>query len=198
MKKTINLSLVLLLLAGLTNFANAQVAIGLKGGLNFASLDASSSLQANYAKHTGFNLGAFAQFKFSKIAIQPEILFSEQGSKVSYPTSPSSFNATFNYVNIPIMFKLYTVAGINLQLGPQFGFLTNSPVYKDPSGTTIPDAYKKSDLSLSMGLGWDLPLGITIDARYNLGLSEIQSGGNQDVTKNQVFQVSAGFKLLKL
>lgn len=177
--------------------ANAQLSIGLKGGLNFASLDASKSVGANYEAHTGYNFGAFALFKFTKIGIQPEILFSQQGSKVTYPTSTNNFTSTFQYVNIPIIFKLYTIAGINLQAGPQFGFLTNDPIVKDPSGNTIQDAYKKSDISLGLGAGWDLPFGLSIDARYNLGLSEINSSSNPDVTKNQVIQISVGYKLFK-
>jgi hypothetical protein len=176
----------------------AQLAIGVKGGVNFAKLDANSSASANYKNHTGYNVGAFALIKIAKIGIQPEILYSEQGSKLTYPTSSQNFTSTFSYVNVPIIIKLYTIAGINLQLGPQFGFLTNSPVYKDPSGTTVNDAYKKSDLSAAMGLGWDLPFGLTFDARYNLGLTKIQSANNPDATKNQVIQVSVGYKLIKL
>src|SRR5882672_4604228 len=112
MKKTMRLSLVVILLAGASQLAHAQagVAIGIKGGLNFATLNANSSLSANYDSHTGYNFGGFVLFKFTKIGIQPEILFSQQGSKISYPTSTSSFTSTFNYVNIPVLFKLYTVA----------------------------------------------------------------------------------------
>jgi Outer membrane protein beta-barrel domain len=177
--------------------AQAQVAIGIKGGLNFAKLDANSSLTANYKSRTGYNFGAFVLIKVSKIGIQPEVLFSQQGSKVTYPSSTQNFTSNFSYVNVPIMLKLYTVLGINLQVGPQFGFLTNSPVVKDPQGQTINGAYKKSDLSAALGLGWDLPFGLTIDARYNLGLTKIQASNNPDQTKNQVFQISLGYKLIK-
>jgi Outer membrane protein beta-barrel domain len=202
MKKLLKLSLVFVFF-GLASsaFAQLELAVGLKGGLNFASLNASSSVSANYKNRTGYNAGAFVLFKFTKVAIQGEVLYSTQGSTVTVPTSTQSFNNEFNYVNIPILFKLYTIAGINIQVGPQFGFLTNSPAYQSLSSgsvTTVQDAYKKSDLSLAMGLGWDLPFGLSIDARYNLGLSEIQASNNPDVTKNQVFQVSVGYKLIKL
>jgi hypothetical protein len=188
------------LMAQMAN-AQAELAIGIKGGVNFATLNANSSVSANYKNHTGYNAGAFVLIKLGKIGIQPEVLFSEQGSKVTFPTSSQNFTSTFNYVNVPILFKLYTIAGINLQLGPQFGFLTNSPVVKSTVNgnyVTVNDAYRKSDLSAAMGIGWDLPFGLSVDARYNLGLSKIQSANNPNDTKNQVFQVSIGYKLIKL
>jgi Outer membrane protein beta-barrel domain len=196
MKKVVTFVFSMVMLAAI---AQAQeVAIGIKGGLNFAKLDVNGTFSSNYKSHTGFNAGAFVLFKLSKIGIQPELLFSDQGTKFTVPNSSASAQKSFSYVNIPVLFKLYTIAGINIQLGPQFGFLTNSPTVQDPNGQTISSAYKKSDLSAAMGLGWDLPFGLSIDARYNLGLTKIQSGNNPYDTKNQVFQVSVGYKIIKL
>jgi Outer membrane protein beta-barrel domain len=205
MKKIIVLVFALVAFSRMAN-AQAEVALGIKGGPNFASLNANSSAQANYDSHTGFHAGAFMLFKFGKIGLQPEVLFSEQGSKVSppgaTPSNPQSYTSNFNYVNVPIVIKLYTVAGINIQFGPQFGFLTNSPTYKEVSAgngqvTSYNNYYKKSDVSAALGLGWDLPFGLSIDARYNLGLTKIQANNNPDKTTNQVIQISLGYKLIK-
>lgn len=186
----------------LVNQANAQAqfALGIKAGPNFAKLDANSSIGENYKNRTGFHGGAFALIKLTKIGIQPELLFSQQGSKFTFDSGNGEAN--FDYINIPIMLKLYTVAGINLQIGPQFGFLSGGEVKNTVNGiTTIQDAkdfYKGSDFSAALGLGWDLPFGLTLDARYNLGLSKINDGSNSDKAKNQVFQISAGFKIIKI
>ena len=177
-----------------TSYAQ-EFSIGVKGGLNFANLDVADPV-ATYDNRTGWHGGAFVLAKFGKVGIQPEVLLSQQGSKVQYSTN-QSFTSNFDYVNIPVMVKLYTVAGLNLQVGPQFGFLTNDPQVLDPNGEPISVAFKNSDLSLGLGVGWDLPLGLSIDARYNLGLSEINDDPSLNVTKNQVWQVSAGFKLFK-
>ncbi|MBL7872628.1 MAG: PorT family protein [Cyclobacteriaceae bacterium] len=180
--------------------AQVQFALGIKGGPNFANLDTKSSPGENYKNRTGFHAGAFALFKFAKIGIQPELLFSKQGSNFQF--NSGSGEANFDYINVPIILKLYTVAGINIQAGPQFGFLSGGQLKQTIQGTTTTQAakdfYKGSDLSLALGLGWDLPFGLTLDARYNLGLSKINDGSNNNDAKNQVFQVSAGFKILKL
>lgn len=181
-------------------YSQAQFAIGIKGGPNFSKLDVNSSVGDTYKSRTGFHGGAFALIKLTKIGIQPEVLFSRQGSK--FVVNSQNLESNFDYINIPIILKLYTVAGINLQVGPQFGFLSKAEVEQVVGGIkTTMDArslYKSSDVSLALGVGWDLPFGLTLDARYNLGLSKINAGLNNEDTKNQVFQISAGFKIIKL
>jgi opacity protein-like surface antigen len=171
--------------------AQAQVAVGVKGGLNFAKLDG-TSVEGTFKSRTGYHFGAFGLIKLSKIGIQPEILFSQQGSKIK--TNTGDFDANFSYINIPVLVKLYTIAGINLQAGPQFGFLSRAEI----DDNNVKDSFKKSDISLALGAGWDLPFGLTVDARYNLGLSKIDDGPTADKVKNQVWQVSVGYKLIKL
>ncbi len=200
--------------------ANAQIRfdLGLKGGLNFAHINGHSTVTQDYGSRTGFHLGAYALIKILKIGIQPEIVFSRQGQSFSYSGQPN-FNSNFDYVNIPIMIKWYLAAGFNLQAGPQFGFLTSAKgdIIKGSQSSTmvstgqdIKDFVKASDVTIGFGFGWDLPLGVNITGRYNLGLSDInkytgQSPPQGTVTslgtvsaKNQVIQLSIGYRLFKL
>jgi len=197
--KKISLVIILMVMS-VAGFSQVQVAVGIKGGPNFANINTESSVGENYKSRTGFHAGAFTLFKFTKVGIQPEILFSQQGSNVEF--NSQNIEQNFSYINIPIMLKLYTVAGINLQAGPQFGFVSKAEVESTINNvkttTDIKDELKGSDLSLALGAGWDLPFGLTIDARYNLGLSKINDGSNSPDAKNQVFQVSVGFKIIKL
>lgn len=179
------------------SFAQAQFALGIKGGVNIAKFDISQGT-SNIDNRTGFHGGAFALFKFAKFGIQPELIFSKQGS--SFKANTSDFEANFDYINIPVILKLYLVAGLNLQAGPQFGFLTTSEIKETVSGiTTTTDVKdqlsKKSDTSIALGAGWDLPFGLTIDARYNFGLSEMNLNGSD--LKNKVIQLSLGYKFIK-
>lgn len=178
-------------------FSQAKLALGIKGGLNFANLDVSSATAA-YNSRTGYHAGAFVLLKLGKIGIQPELIYSKQGS--SFQINTTSVDANYDYFNIPIVFKLYTIAGINFQVGPQFGFASgNVPVgINGNNGSTIVDKLKGSDISAALGLGWDAPFGLSIDARYNLGLTKLNEGiTTQSEVKNQVIQVSLGYKLFK-
>jgi hypothetical protein len=203
MKTKLALLVCCAILAGQQAWGQAQVALGVKAGPNFATIDTKASAGENYENRTGFHGGAFFLVKAGKIGIQPEVIFSQQGSKVEIDSK--SFESNFSYINIPVMLKLYTIAGINIQAGPQFGFVTSAeaPIREQLEYRVedVKDDMKSSDLTLGLGLGWDLPFGLTIDARYNLGLSKIydDAPNPQQSTdaKNQVFQLSLGYKLIK-
>jgi hypothetical protein len=198
MKKIVAI-LTLFIVAGLSApaFSQAQVAVGIKGGLNFCNLDIEGTASSNYENRTGYHAGVFSLITLTAFAIQSEILFSRQGTQ--YSISTTDYEANFDYINVPIICKFYLPLGLNLQVGTQVGFLTLAELKSSTSGTPtdIKDNYKDSDISASMGLGWDFPFGLTVDARYNLGLSEINGGNNNNSTKSQVFMISAGYKLIK-
>ena len=190
--KTLFSTLIIVLVGFGTAYSQAGLRLGLKGGLNFANLDVDNLSTSN---RTGYHVGAFATVKLTKIAIQPEIIFSSQGSNVDLGSGFGEVKQQFNYVNIPILLKLYLAAGLNLQLGPQFGFLTSAEFDEND----IKDELKNSDISLALGAGWDLPIaGLVVDARYNLGLNDVSDSAVFGDTKNRVFQLSLGIRILEL
>ena len=162
-----------------------RIDIGIKGGVNFSKLEIPDIHTTN---KTGYHLGAYSLFKFGKIGLQPEFIFSQQGTKVDL----GDWDA--KYINIPVMLKLYLAGGFKLQAGPQFGFLNKAEL----DGNSIKDDLKKADVSLGLGLGWDAPMGLKFDARYNLGLTDNSDDPAYETIKNQVFQLSLGFRIFHL
>ena len=201
MKKITMLLAIVFIAAISVNDAHAQLGfqLGLKGGPNFSNFQTDIDTEGQ----TGFHVGAYGMIKFSKIAIQPEILFSTQSAEIS----SAAFNElTTSYVNIPIMVKIYLAGGLNLQVGPQFGFATLSEATSVANGSAqdIADDLKGADVSLAFGAGIDLPFGFNLTARYNLGLNNINDQFDLDLDpatdeelKNQVFQVSIGYAFIK-
>jgi len=187
--------------------ASAQLGfqLGIKGGPNFSSVQTDLDSDGR----TGFHAGAFVMLKFTKIAIQPEIIFSTQGFSQNFtdPTGiigniESEFNTS--YVNIPIIVKFYLIGGLNLQFGPQFGFNTFSEFTSLGNTEDIRDELKSSDVSLTFGAGIDLPFKLSLTARHNLGISDINDtldlglgAAGDDTLRNQVFQVSVGYAFIK-
>lgn len=152
------------------------VDLGIKFGANFATISDASGLD----NKTGFHIGAFGAIKFNdNIALQGELLYSQQGAKFK----PGDIN--LDYVNVPIIIKYYLVQGLNLQVGPQFGFLVNDNL-DDSNAETM-------DIAAVLGLGFDLPFGLRLDGRYNLGLTDIAKNGDG---KNSVISLSIGYSFL--
>lgn len=188
MKKT--LFVLLLSLAGYGAFAQAQVAIGLKAGVNVSKLNTDNVESSSI---TAFHGGAFALFKLTKIGIQPELLFSQQGTSID-DVNLGKGDLKMSYMTIPVMVKFYLAGGFNLQAGPQFGFLNSAEF----DGDDIEDSFKNSDVSINLGAAWDAPFGIVLDARYNIGLSDVSDDSTIGELKSGVFQFSVGYKLIKL
>jgi hypothetical protein len=190
-----------LVLLSVTAFSQAQFALGVKGGLNFATFDV-QDVAASLDNKTGYHAGAFALLKVAKFGIQPEFIFSQQGTKIK--NASGRYSADFTYLNVPIMLKCYLIGGLNIHFGPQFGFLRDGDgVFIDANGDIhdtgkLKELYRQSDMSIGVGAGWDLPFGLTIDARYNIGLEKIDNDANALAAKNQVIQVSVGYKIIKL
>lgn len=188
MRKNLRITLITVVafMAMQTVYGQVSVSIGVKGGLNFANVN-TSSVGAAYDSRTGYHAGAFASFKFTKLAIQPEIIYSQQGSTVN------SVDYSLGYINVPILLKLYLIGGFNLQAGPQFGFLSSAT----SGGVDVKSLVKSSDTSIALGAGFDISK-FCIDARYNMGVSEINNQAGSAAAKNQVFQLSLGFKLFNI
>lgn len=167
--------------------AQVQVALGLKAGANISKFD-----DADADNLTSFHAGAFGLFKFTKIGIQPELLFTQQGTKYE-DLNGDDVDLKTAYMSIPVMLKLYLIGGLNLQAGPQFGFLTKA----EYDGADAKESFKNSDLSANVGLGWDLPFGLTVDARYNIGLSDVGDDPEFPELKSRVIQLSLGYKIFK-
>ena len=187
MKKT--LIVLLLSVVGYGAFAQAQVAIGLKAGVNVAKLN---NDDVESSSITAFHGGAFALFKFTSIGIQPELLFSQQGTSID-DVSLGKGDLKMSYMTIPVMVKFYLPGGFNLQAGPQFGFLNSAEF----DGNDVKDSFKNSDMSLNVGAAWDAPFGIVLDARYNIGLSDISEDSSIGEFKSGIFQFSVGYKIFK-
>lgn len=196
--KTKSLLLILSLGLMISTVQAQDAAFGLKGGINLSTFNLDDA-SATYDSRTGFHAGLFVRGKFNKVAIQPELLLFTQNSDLKSSVFGTAQDR-FTYLSIPVMVKLYPVGGLNLQLGPQFGFLIDGERKYDTvfgSGSQdIKDHYKSSDVALSLGAGYDFGFGLGLDFRYNLGLKDVNNAANGEAVKSRVFLVSLGWNFL--
>lgn len=187
--------IVLFSVAGFVALSQAKVEVGLKGGLNLASISQDKTTGVDLSSKTGYHFGAYGLVKVLSFGIQPEILYSTAGTNVTVSSVGQDFSQDLVYLNIPVMVKFYLPLGFNLQAGPQFGQLM-SVSGKDASGNKLTSSsYKDADTSIAVGAGLDAPFGLNVAARYIIGLSDISAGTGSGDSKNRTFQLSVGFKL---
>lgn len=194
MKKIILSSILFATLAFSANAQVPDIKLGAKGGVNFSNIT-----NSDMDSKTGFHIGVLAEaFLGEQFSIQPEIIYSSQGAKLKNDNSSLKLNV--DYINVPIMAKYYVADGFNIQAGPQFGFLTKAEWKGEFGGISatedIKDSLESFDFGVNFGLGYELPVGVFFDARYNLGLTKVnkESISGEDDGKNSVFQVSVGYK----
>ena len=194
MKKVI---LVLVILIAV--HATAQkVNFGVKAGLNMSML--TGSKEQIMSSNNGFFAGPFLEFKLlGKVAVQPELLFSAQGAKFKAKDLTFATTTKMNYLLVPVMMKYYPVAGLFIEAGPQAGFLVSAKQEVEDKVTNIRTSEdikketKEFDLSLNVGVGYDILDKVVTQMRYCIGLTDTSTLENTNL-KNGVFQLSIGYK----
>ena len=188
------------------NLNTEALQLGVRAGLNMSTLNGDMPAGVDTKSLTGFHVGLFTEIPVApRFSIQPEVIYSEQGTTLE--SSISGINAEADiktqYVNVPILAKVYVAEGFNIQAGPQIGFLTGAELQASGiDDIDIKDDMKGTDFGLLLGAGYKLPMGLTIDARYNLGLSNtlddnseaFEDLGTDQNWRNGVFQVGLGYQ----
>jgi len=216
MKKTV----ILLLASALCLQMHAQINepgkfyITPKVGYNMANITLLKELGAD-PRHA-FHAGISAEYAFSEmITLEPGLYYSMQGS--AFKIGTVKFGLHSDYLNVPLLLKVYVVNGFNLFAGPQFGYLMNSRI-KVKTGINLVDSIlgivsknidlseyeNKFDVAITAGLGYQMPNGLSISASYLLGMANVPKLGDiklGDATydlnpdaKNSVLQISIGFR----
>ena len=158
------------------NTPTGHVSIGIKGGINMYNIHNDNDIKYDYK--VGYNFGLLGHIHLNtNFAIQPELVYSLQGAKYSANNTTTNFN--LSYINMPVLIQYMFDNGLRLQAGPQIGLLIAAK--SKTGGTTIDNKenLKPLDFALSIGAGYIFPpVGLGIDLRYNLGLSNINKTGN--------------------
>jgi hypothetical protein len=160
--------------------AQDKPVFGIKGGLNIATFNPEGN--ENYDSKFGGYIGALAHIHLApQWALQPELVFSQQGAEFSAIIGSgerieTEFKA--NYINLPIMIQYMFDNGFRLETGPQLGVLVSDE-----------KLLKKTDISWGFGLNYLTYSGFGVGARYNLGLSNINDFIPENKLKNSVIQI---------
>ncbi|MDR0228666.1 MAG: PorT family protein [Flavobacteriaceae bacterium] len=199
MKKTLLLAM---LLVGIgQGYAQKKVQPGVRGGLNVSGItNAEGDRKADF--YLGFQLPIHLGKRYT---LQPELEYSRQGGKditLKYNndwwwgTGNTEYvnykgNVDLSYIEMKVMNKFH-FDKLNLQAGPGLGFVADGKKYTD----------NEVDLTLNIGIGYQITDKLGVEARYKQGLISIvdnywtwnddynhNNRYDRDLQFNSVFQV---------
>ena len=165
-------------------FTNAQeTRFGVKGGLNISTVVGGDV--ENTKSLVGFHVGGFAEIHVvERFFIQPELLFSTQGTKVDGPFGTDG-DIKLNYLNIPVLAKYYIVdKKFSVEAGPQLGVLLSAKA----EDNDIKDFTRSVDFGFNIGVGYNFTDNLSLGLRYTIGLSPLS---DEDIDNEDDYYDSA-------
>lgn len=189
--------------------ADAQTAIGFRGGIRSASLQTGQSVtsitEPVYGAYLGFGIS-------DRLALQTEVIYGARGaSGLGLGTDALDANAgavdlDMQYLEVPVLLR----AGFpgdrflaSFFAGPYAGFLLSCEVTPDGGAATACDedtatqrfGPRTTDFGITAGAGIDIAIGestVFVDARYSLGILSIQSGSDPFDARHSGMAVTGG------
>ena len=159
--------------------SKAQFSYGVEGGINFTGF---AGKRFETTMKNGFQGGIITELQLPILfGIEMDVRYSQKGANIA------DGKYKLEYLDVPVLFKFYTIKVLSFQFGPQYSYLLNAK-YADEK---VKENYKSSDFALVAGLGFDLKK-LHANIRYNIGLTDV-SDDDEGKIRNRGFQISVGY-----
>jgi hypothetical protein len=172
-----------------TGLSAQSLSFGIKGGLNYSKLKFDdikniTSGGTNYnlmqdEAFQGFHIGVMGRLNVLNVFVQPELLFNTSGGKVLVEEIQGAGNPVqtvkeikYNKLDLPVMVGMkFGIARVNLGPVASVVLSSNSQVADIVPG--LETKSKGATLGFQAGAGLDLFKELTLDLRYEGGLSKL-------------------------
>lgn len=180
-------------------FAQKRVSSGIRAGVNVSTL---SNIGADFK--TDFYAGGAVGIRLGqRYTLQPELTYTRQGANnVSLfdeeGNSAGQEDVTIQYLSLGVINKFYFVEGFHGMVGPSIDMKVGKNF---PRVDFDDDDYGGMDLGITLGLGYTLPFGLTLEGRFKTGVLDALNNDHflglfddpDDISLNRVFQLGVGY-----
>ncbi|MEX0608107.1 MAG: porin family protein [Balneolaceae bacterium] len=187
LKKSIYLFITLFCFSVTNIQAQLLPKFGVKGGANLSTITNTNDTEFK----PGIVAGAFVQLNIplSPIVIQPEVLFTQYGSKAAN----FDVETQLDYIQIPVLLKFrfsppLSLAKPSFYAGPYVGFNIRAETNE---GLNLEDNIKDSDFGAVAGIGLEI-MKLNLDLRYTAGLTNVLEDNFEDGEKNMAVSFTIG------
>ena len=148
----------------------------------------------------GMAAGIEGQYQINNwFGLSAAVMYSQQGAKAK------NYDLKLNteYINIPVMAKFYVTKGLSLNVGLQPGFMTKAKGKGEGRNIDIKSYCNKFDFSIPMSIAYEFENGLTFEARYTTGLTNVGKDAFDSTSsswdkvyqnKNEVLMLTVGYK----
>lgn len=193
------------------NSAQAQIKLGVKGGLNVSSLKLNDNMY-DASNRSGFFIGPMVKVTVPVTGLSFDVaaLYDQKEAKVKVADDVvggtyNSTTVTQKFIDIPVNvrygFGLSSLANIFLFAGPQWGINVGNKNFKWNKSSSY--SLKKANFSVNVGAGVTLLNHLQASVNYNIECNKsgkmdtgsLDSNGNPVVVKgrNNTWQISLGY-----
>ena len=185
---------ILTVVALTTTISFAQAQFGIKAGFNNSAIGSSDSdMNELLSSKSGMQLGGTAMFELSDaIQLRTGALYSQKGATLDF-LGLAKVTMALDYLEVPVDFAfMLGDGGFALSAGPYFAFLMSAKAKFDGESEDMEDV-SAMDMGLNFGASYLINESILIDARYGMGLMNIDSSDSDETILNGALQVSVGY-----
>jgi hypothetical protein len=205
-----NLMILLALVTGFASVQAQSLSVGVRGGINLANIafEDEDYLGIEPERRLSLDFGLLFNIGISEnFSIQPEIHYMQKGYRSEFEemifqeTVSTDQNVLINYLEIPVLAKVglgNETVQLMINAGPSLGYALNGRTeieidafgmkekeeeYID-LGDEENEDFNRLDFSLLFGAGIGFntgPATIFVDARYLLGLTDLDDSGDEDI-----------------
>lgn len=211
-----------LMLAGAAPVQGQGFTVGGEAGLNISDLSVDPDQGLDVESETGFTLGAVVGYDFAPeglFGVQSGLYFSQKGATISAVGDDDEADVDLDYLEFPFL-GVVNIPVHGAQVAPRLyaGGILGFELSCDLAITDVQDAVTTSGecdapgfdedrletnsvdfgLLFGGGIGFDTGPGrVTVDARFNLGLSDINDtpDPNPAEIENRTFQLLGGYRI---
>lgn len=193
-----------------TEFAySRKLSVGLKSGINIAKLYGRDAGGSGFGSKVGICGGLLTLYKINQLlTFQPELLYSPKGTQDKYDAygiGEVTTSIIFDYIEIPILFKLSIPGRLNITpgifAGPALAFRFKG-ILRQQSGDRSEEEKLNNlnviDTGLTFGFSFDINVWnklFMLDFRYNIGIYSVFKHQDEwsPKIKNRLISITAGY-----
>jgi hypothetical protein len=207
--------------------SKSPVTFGVKAGFNASTFSNSNSDYGdnNEKIKLGSHVGVFVTIPVAeKFSIQPELLFSQMGSKTEQQYTYASlsdgylvkrefsYKTNLNYLVLPVMVQYNILPKLYVEAGPEFGYLLGGKsegdlktedtfggsvtIRNESFSNKIPmELYNRFNVGIGIGAGYYFTQNFGVTARFSAGITDLfKDNFYENKIRNNALQIGVAYQ----